>query len=125
VIQSDGYGTGAYATSVARITVTPLGGTPVDAVLRNGSYYAPVKLVRIRGPRSDSTPRPYVVRAYDASGRLLYTSPRADGEIRAAQGRCYLDPTGKKLIRWMSENPHPDPRTLPPLLRLGLAAEVS
>jgi hypothetical protein len=111
VVRADGYGAGAYTQSVARVTVTPLGGSPVDAVLRNGFFYVPVKLVRVRGPRSDNTPRPYVVRAYDASGTLLYTSGRTDGEVRAAQDECYLDPTGKRLIRWMSSNPHPDWRT--------------
>jgi len=113
VVAPYGIGSGLYTKSISRVTITPIGGQPVEAVLRNGFYYASVSKVRVRGPRTDKTPRPYVVRGYDATGKLVYTSPRTDGEVRQAQSGCYLDPTGKKLVGWMSDNPHPDPKTCP------------
>ena len=48
-VQAGGPGSGAYMKSITRITVTPLGGEPVEAVLRNGFYYAPVRSVPTRG----------------------------------------------------------------------------
>ncbi|MFI5698119.1 hypothetical protein ACIA58_40055 [Kribbella sp. NPDC051586] len=103
-------GAGSYAAHITRITVAVGNQTPVEAVLRHGFYYTATPYVRVRGPRADSTPREYVVRGYDAAGKLVYTSPKTDGEFKALSNSCYLNPNGK-LTAWMTGNPHPDPKT--------------
>jgi hypothetical protein len=82
----------------------------VEAVLRHGFFYTAVPYVRVRGPHTDATPLPYTVRGYDSAGNLVYTSPKNDGEWQAGKNACYINPDGK-LIVWMSDNPHPDPKT--------------
>ncbi|MFF0270864.1 hypothetical protein [Kribbella sp. NPDC004536] len=109
-IELRGIGAGAYATQIKRITVAVGNREPVEAVLRNGYFYTAVPYVRLRGPHTDSTRRVYVVRGYDAAGKLVYTSPRTDGEARALSNTCYISPTGK-LVLYQSDNPHPDPKT--------------
>jgi hypothetical protein len=103
-------GAGAYADHIKRITVAVGNHEPVEAVLRNGYFYTAVPYIRVRGPHLDSTRRMYVVRGYDATGKLVYTSPRTDGEAAALSRACYLDPNGKLSV-WQSDNPHPDPKT--------------
>ncbi|MET9317335.1 hypothetical protein ABZX12_36415 [Kribbella sp. NPDC003505] len=103
-------GAGAYAAHIKRITVAVGNQEPVEAVLRNGFFYTAVPYVRVRGPHVDSTRRVYVVRGYDATGKLVYTSPGTDGEVAALSRACYLDPNGKLTV-WQSDNPHPDPKT--------------
>lgn len=103
-------GAGPYDKSIARITINVGTRAPVEAVLRGGFYFAPIPYVRVRGPHSDSTAIPVVARGYDAAGKLVFTSPRTDGEFRARREACYIDPNGK-LVVWMSNNPHPDPKT--------------
>lgn len=58
-----------------------------------------------------AVPRPYVVRGYDAGGKLIYTSPLNGLELFAEENACYLDPAGRKVVGWSSRNPHPDPKT--------------
>jgi hypothetical protein len=103
-------GAGAYAAHIKRITVAVGNQEPVEAVLRNGYFYTAVPYLRVRGPHADSARRVYVVRGYDATGKLVYTSPRTDGEAAALSKACYLDPNGKLSV-WQSDNPHPDPKT--------------
>jgi hypothetical protein len=103
-------GGGIYDKSIARITVTVGTRAPLDAVLRHGYFYAPVPYVRVRGPHSDSTAIPAVVHGYDAKGKLVYTSPRTDGEFHARSNTCSVGPDGKLTV-WMSDNPHPDLKT--------------
>ncbi|MEV8375113.1 hypothetical protein AB0P21_20415 [Kribbella sp. NPDC056861] len=103
-------GGGAYAKSITRITITVGTRPAMEVVLRHGYFYAPVPYVRVRGPHSASTAIPVVVRGYDATGKLVYTSPRTDGEFHARRNACYIDPNGK-LVAWMSDNPSPDPKT--------------
>lgn len=103
-------GAGPYDKSIARITINVGTKPPMEAVLRKGFYFAPVPYVRVRGPHTASTAIPVVVRGYDAAGKLIYTSPRTDGEFQAGRNSCYIDPNGK-LVAWMSDNPHPDPKT--------------
>ncbi|MGW7684194.1 hypothetical protein ACWGID_25860 [Kribbella sp. NPDC054772] len=103
-------GGGAYAAHIKRITVTVGDQKPVEAVLRNGYFYTATPYVRVRGPQTDAVRRVYVVRGYDAAGKLVYTSPKTNGEVRALSNSCYLNPKGKLSV-WMSDNPHPDPKT--------------
>ncbi|MET9274334.1 hypothetical protein [Kribbella sp. NPDC003557] len=103
-------GAGAYAAHIKRITVAVGNQEPVEAVLRNGYFYTAVPYLQVRGPHADSARRVYVVRGYDATGKLVYTSPRTDGEAAALSKACYLDPNGKLSV-WQSDNPHPDPKT--------------
>jgi hypothetical protein len=103
-------GAGAYAPQITRITVAVGNQAPVEAVLRHGFFYTASPYIRLRGPHPDATPRVYVVRGYDVSGKLVYTSPKTDGEVRAASNRCYVDPNGKLTV-WLSDNPHPDLKT--------------
>ncbi|MEV0283125.1 hypothetical protein AB0H36_03295 [Kribbella sp. NPDC050820] len=103
-------GAGTYAAHVTRITVAVGNQSPVDAVLRHGFFFTAVPYVRVRGPHTDATPLPYTIHGYDATGTLVYSSPKNDGEWRAQGRTCYIDPNGK-LVGWMSDNPHPDPST--------------
>ncbi|MGZ0150970.1 hypothetical protein ACXJJ3_28215 [Kribbella sp. WER1] len=115
-VQSGGPGSGTYVKPIARITVTPSGGAPVEAVLRNGFYYAPVRSVpAVKTPAADS-PRPYVVRGYDATGKLVYTSPGTEGARRAGQAACRSEPTGHKYARVGTETPLPAPKDCRPNL---------
>lgn len=110
LVESRMVGGGAYDKSISRITIT-IGTRPtVEAVLRHGFYYAPVPYVRVRGPHTDSTVIPTIVRGYDTTGELFYTSPRTDGEVRARSKACYVDPNGN-LTGWRTDNPHPDLKT--------------
>jgi hypothetical protein len=103
-------GAGSYDSSVARITIAIIGQPPVEAVMRNGFYFAPVKYVRIRGPHTDATPLPYQVRGYDAAGELVYSSPANDGAWHAKKTACYIDSKGI-LFSWSTDNPNPDRKT--------------
>jgi hypothetical protein len=103
-------GAGAYAAHIKRITVAVGNQEPIEAVLRNGYFYTAVPYIQVRGPHVESARRVYVVRGYDATGKLVYTSPRTDGEAAALSNSCYLDPNGKLTV-WQTDNPHPDPKT--------------
>ncbi|WP_410789283.1 hypothetical protein [Kribbella sp. C-35] len=115
-VQAGGPGSGAYLKSVTRITVTPLGGEPVEAVLRNGFYYAPVRSVPASKAQTDSSPRPYVVRGYDATGNLVYTSAATEADRKAEQVACRADPTGRTYSLIGSERPLPAPKDCRPNL---------
>lgn len=106
-VQGGGPGSGAYVKSIARITVTPRGGDPVEAVLRNGFYYAPVRSVPADKAPADSSSRPYVVRGYDAAGTLVYTSPETEADRKRDQVACRADPTGRTYSWIGSERPLP------------------
>ncbi|RZU13989.1 hypothetical protein EV645_4849 [Kribbella rubisoli] len=114
--QPGGPGSGAYVKPITRITVTPLGGEPVEALLRNGFYYAPVRSVAAGKTQTDSTPRPYVVRAYDATGNLVYTSAQTEADRKADQVACRADPTGRTYALIGSERPLPAPKDCRPNL---------
>lgn len=103
-------GAGTYAAQITRITVAVGNQPPVEAVLRHGFFYTAVPYVRVRGPHTDATPLPYTIHGYDATGSLVYSSPKNDGEWRAQGKTCYVDPNGRAVV-WMSDNPHPDPKT--------------
>jgi hypothetical protein len=100
-VAMNGAGGGSYVDGVARITITPLGGHPYEAVLRNGFFFASVPDVPFAGKGTDSTPMEYMVRGYDASGALIYTSPKTRGERRARDDRCAVDATGETFLRPM------------------------
>jgi len=95
-----GAGLGAYVEGVARITITPHGGRAYEAELEHGLFYASVPDVPFAAKRTDNTPQEYVLRAYDASGVLIYTGPKTVGERQARDSRCSVDPTGKYFMGW-------------------------
>lgn len=115
-VQAGGSGSGGYVKSITRITVTPSGGEPVEAALRNGFYYAPVRSVPISKAQDGSSPRPYVVRGYDATGRLVYTSPETVADRKAVEVECRADPTGRQYSWIGSERPLPAPKDCRPNL---------
>ncbi|WP_371406859.1 hypothetical protein OHA10_15235 [Kribbella sp. NBC_00662] len=115
-VQNGGPGSGAYVKPVARITVTPTGGGPVEAVLRNGFFYAPVKSVPASKSPTDSSRRPYVVRGYDAAGTLVYASPETEADRKAEQVACRADPTGHTYAVIGTERPLPAPKDCRPNL---------
>jgi DNA-directed RNA polymerase specialized sigma24 family protein len=115
-VQAGGPGSGAYVKSITRITVTPRGGEPVEASLRNGFYYAPVKSVEASKVPTATNPRPYVVRGYDARGTLIYTSPKTEAERTADQVACRADPTRRTYSLIGSERPLPAPKDCLPNL---------
>ncbi|TCC59350.1 hypothetical protein E0H73_22080 [Kribbella pittospori] len=98
-VEMRGAGAGSYVEGVARITITPLGGQPYEADLQHGFFYASVPNVPFAGKGTDSTPTEYMVRAYDASGALIYTSPKTRGERQARDARCVVDATGERFLR--------------------------
>lgn len=115
-VQAGGPGSGAYVKSVTRITVTPLGGEPVEARLRNGFYYAPVRSVPASKAQTDTSPRPYVVRGYDGTGNLVYTSAQTEADRKADQVACRADPTGRTYALIGTERPLPAPKDCRPNL---------
>ncbi|TDW88964.1 hypothetical protein [Kribbella sp. VKM Ac-2566] len=115
-VQAGGQGSGAYVKSIARITVTPVGSSPVEAVLRNGFYYAPVRSVPAGKAPAGSNPRPYVVRGYDAGGNLVYASAETEADRKAEQIACRADPKGRTYSWIGSERPLPAPKDCRPNL---------
>ncbi|WP_165550277.1 hypothetical protein [Kribbella speibonae] len=115
-VQPGGTGSGAYVKSIARITVTPAGGEPVEAVLRNGFYYAPVRTVPASKTPTGSSPRPYVVRGYDATGAAVYASPVTEADRKADEVACRADTTGLKYAWIGSQRPLPAPKDCRPNL---------
>jgi hypothetical protein len=109
-VQPGGMGTGIYLKSITRITVTPLRGEPVEAVLRNGFYFAPVRKLQMNVEGPADTPLPYVTRGYDAKGKLVYTSPATVGERSKNQAKCYSDPLGKSYVWSGTADPTPAPK---------------
>jgi len=104
VVEQGGMGSGLYMKSVARITVTPLNGEPVEALLRDGLYYAPVRKLEMNVDGPASTPLPYITRGYDAGGKLVYTGSATVGARTKARSKCYVDPDGK-LDAWNGPKP--------------------
>ena len=98
-VEMHGAGGGAYVEGVARITITPLGGRTYEAELQHGFFYASVPDVPFAGRGVDSTPMEYMVRAYDASGALIFTGPKTRGERQARDDRCLVDPSGEMFLR--------------------------
>jgi hypothetical protein len=98
VIQNTAAGGGTYAKSVARITIA-FGSEPaVEAVLRNGFYFAPMKYKDSTGrPKPDSAPT-YTYRAYGADGKLVYASAKTFREEQAQLDGCYTNPEGTKIV---------------------------
>ncbi|MGZ0147806.1 hypothetical protein ACXJJ3_12120 [Kribbella sp. WER1] len=68
---------GVYTKTVARVTVQPKGQEPIDAALWNGFWFAPTVGRTGWGPYDSGDPGrdDFVIRAYDAAGRLLSTEP--------------------------------------------------
>ncbi len=108
-VQPGGMGAGIYLKSVARITVTPLNGKPVEAVLRNGFYFAPVRRLQMNVEGPPFTPLPLVTRGYDAKGKLVYTSPATVGERSLKESKCYSDPVGESYVWSGTSTPTPVP----------------
>ncbi|WP_427896219.1 hypothetical protein ACQHIV_20015 [Kribbella sp. GL6] len=71
---------GVYTKTVARITVQPKGGSPLDAVLQDGFWFAPTVGRTDWGPYDSDDPgrNDFVIRAYDADGNLLGTDSGID-----------------------------------------------
>jgi hypothetical protein len=109
-VQPGGMGVGIYLKSVTRITVTPLQGEAVDAVLRNGFYFAPVRKLQMNVEGPATTLLPYVTRGYDAKGKLVYTSPATVGERSKKEAKCYSDPLGKSYVWSGTSRPTPAPK---------------
>jgi hypothetical protein len=103
-------GSGVYMPQIKRITVAVLNQAPIDAVMRHGYFYTALPYVRIPGEHTRATPRPYVVRGYDANRTLVYQSARNGQELRDRSYICYIDPDGR-LVGWAPNNRHPDPKT--------------
>ncbi|MGY4767389.1 hypothetical protein ACXC9Q_10790 [Kribbella sp. CWNU-51] len=113
-----GAGLGAYVEGIARITITPHGGRAYEAELEHGFFYASVPYVPFAAKRTDNTPQEYVIRAYDASGALIYTGPKTVGERRVRDSRCSVDPTGKYFMGWSG-----GPNALKDIEHLNLSTE--
>lgn len=122
VVDPMGMGTGLYLKSVHRITVTPHGGEPVEAILRDGYFYAPVRPLEMNVDGPPSTPLPYITRGYDAAGKLVFTSAATVGERTEARKKCYVNPDGTlayytppkpkptSCLRMVAWDNHPVPR---------------
>ena len=90
-------GGGTYARSVARVTVAFGTGPAVEAVLRNGFFFAPMKYEDTRGPLKPNAAPTYTVRAYGADGQVIYASPSTVREQQAEINSCYTNPEGTKV----------------------------
>jgi hypothetical protein len=90
---------GTYTREVTRITVAVHNGVTTEAVLRNGFFYAAAASAK-RNNVSVNDPVTYVARAYDADGKLLYTSPQTDPEMQTELNSCYTDPEGKQVVNF-------------------------
>ncbi|MEU4395373.1 hypothetical protein [Kribbella sp. NPDC023855] len=97
---------GTYTREVTRITVAVHNGGTTEAVLRNGFFYAAAASVK-RNNVSVNDPMTYVARAYDADGKLLYTSPQTDPEMQTELNSCYTDPEGKQVVNFDISKPKP------------------
>jgi hypothetical protein len=98
VVDKTGAGNGTYTKSVARITIAIGTGPATEAVLRNGFFFAPMKYVDTL-TRPAPTDRPtYTVRGYDATGKLIYASPKTIRELNAKLDGCFTNPEGTKVV---------------------------
>ncbi|WP_433167104.1 hypothetical protein [Kribbella sp. CA-247076] len=98
VVDGGGNGSGTYTKGVTRVTIA-LGNRPaIEAVLRNGFFFAPTKYLSTYDPKTPDAPPTHTVRAYDAAGKLLYATPKTQREWTAELDGCYTDPDGTRVV---------------------------
>lgn len=91
-------GVGSYTKGVARITIASGSGPAIDAVLRNGFFFAPMKHVdTLERPKPEAAPNE-TIRAYDAAGKVVYESAKTYREQQARLDACYTNPEGTKVV---------------------------
>lgn len=102
---------GVFVAPVTRVTVQPKGQPEIEAVLRDGMWFAPTEGRTNWGPfdAGDPATKEYVLRGYDASGRQIYSSAtpgpvQMDCVVRGP----YTNKDGKTV------SPAPDPSASPP-----------
>ncbi|MFI7063683.1 hypothetical protein ACIBL3_22045 [Kribbella sp. NPDC050124] len=98
VIDKTAAGGGTYAKSVARITMASGTGPTVEAIMRDGLFFAPMTYEPTRGPLKPDAAVPYTVRAYDANGQVVYASAKTVREQQAELDSCYTNPEGTKVV---------------------------
>ncbi|NEA37457.1 hypothetical protein [Streptomyces sp. SID13031] len=103
-------GGGTYTKSVTRVTVASDGGPGTEAILRNGFFFAPMKQGKptVGEPKPDS-PQQSTVQGYDASGKLVFATPKTYREEQARIDSCYTNPEGTKVVYSNAEKPRPTP----------------
>ena len=107
---------GLYIPSIARITVQHDGEKPVEAVLRDGFWFAPMeddqpkrgsdgKAVFKDNHLIGVTPG-WTIRGYDGEGKLVYDSAKNGPDVR----KCYSNPAATEVLVVNSDK-HPSPAT--------------
>ncbi|MEV8377396.1 hypothetical protein AB0P21_31945 [Kribbella sp. NPDC056861] len=100
---------GRYTQPVVKVVVELPGQEPVQAILRQGYWFAPLPgKGPVPGGRSgfgDRGDTRYDTRGYDAAGKLVYLTSRN----RVSQRTCLADPTGTKVIE-TGESGSSDPK---------------
>ena len=107
---------GVFVAPVTRVTVQPKGQPEIEAVLRDGMWFAPTEGRINWGPfdAADPVTKTYVLRGYDASGRQIYSSATTPAPV---QTDCvvrgpYTNKDGKTI------SPTPNPSASPPDCKL-------
>lgn len=113
-VDGRGNGGGLYIPSIARITVQHDGEQAVQAVLRDGFWFAPMEEARgmldSKGKRA--TPDNHLIgvipgwtiRGYDGDGKLVYDSAKNGPDVR----KCYSNPAVTEVLVVNSAK-HPTP----------------
>ncbi|MEV5966957.1 hypothetical protein AB0L70_34625 [Kribbella sp. NPDC051952] len=102
---------GVFVAPVTRVTVQPKGQPEIEAVLRDGMWFAPTEGRINWGPfdADDPVTKTYVVRGYDASGRQVSsTATPGPVELNCAVRGPYTKKDGKTI------SPTPNPTNSPP-----------
>jgi len=115
-VDGRGNGGGLYIPSIARITVQHDGEKPVEAVLREGFWFAPMEDARAEGGPAG---RPdfrnnnligvipdWTIRGYDGEGKLVYDSAKNGPDVR----KCYSNPAATEVLV-INAVKHPTPAT--------------
>jgi hypothetical protein len=115
-VDGRGNGGGLYIPSIARITVQHDGEKPVEAVLRDGFWFAPMEDAQ---PKRGSGGKPvfednhligvtpgWTIRGYDGEGKLVYDSAKNGPDVR----KCYSNPAATEVLVVNSAK-HPNPAT--------------
>ncbi|TDU91242.1 hypothetical protein EV138_4844 [Kribbella voronezhensis] len=116
-VDGRGEGTGMYIPSVARVTVQHHGDAPVEAVLKDGFWFAPMEQDSFPLPTNGAKPTRqdnhligvmpgWTIRGYDGAGKLVYDSAKNGPRVE----KCYSNPARTEVLVVNSVK-HPTPAT--------------
>ncbi|WP_112242531.1 hypothetical protein [Kribbella monticola] len=116
-VDGRGEGTGMYIPSITRVTVQHHGDDPVEAVLKDGFWFAPMEQDSFPLPKNGGRPITpdnhligvmpgWTIRGYAGDGKLVYDSAKNGPRVE----KCYSNPARTEVLVVNSVK-HPTPAT--------------